>query len=103
MRQVRTARRHEIPQRPPLRLSVGQHAHAGERDGTWPEFVFVTAEHGSGWVPARRPSSDSGPVVVTTSYDTTELATRAGDVLRFWRRTCRAAGSGGADTTARRG
>jgi hypothetical protein len=81
MRQVRTAPGARDPQRPPLRLSVGQHVHAGERDGTWPEFVFVTAEHGSGWVPARHLSSDSGPVVVTTPYDTTELATRASDVL----------------------
>lgn len=76
------ARAHETPERPPLRLSVGQHVHAGERDpNTWPEFVFVTADSGAGWVPARHVSVDAGAAVVTTPYDTTELATHPGEVL----------------------
>jgi hypothetical protein len=43
---------HEIPDRPPLRLLAGEVVQAGDRDSEWPEFVFVTASHGAGWVPA---------------------------------------------------
>lgn len=76
---ARTA--HEVPDRPPLQLSVGDPVRAGERDTEWPEFVFVTAEHGAGWVPARYLSQPTGPAVVQTAYDTTELPTRAGELL----------------------
>jgi variant SH3 domain-containing protein len=72
---------HEIPARGPLRLVVGDEVQVGERDTEWPEFVFVTAAHGSGWVPARHLSSDTGEVVVRIAYDTTELPTREGEVL----------------------
>jgi hypothetical protein len=72
---------HEIPDRAPLRLSVGQHVQVGERDTEWPEFVFVTAQHGSGWVPARHLSAQSGSAVVRAAYDTTELPTETGEVL----------------------
>ena len=54
---------------------------AGDRDTEWPEFVFVTAAHGTGWVPARHLSQPFGPAVVQTAYDTTELPTRVGEVL----------------------
>jgi len=74
-------RAHQIPERPPLRLAVGEHVEVGERDREWPEFVFVTASHGSGWVPARHLSASSGTAVVQTPYDTTELPTQHGDVL----------------------
>lgn len=53
----------------------------GDRDTEWPEFVFVAAAHGTGWVPARHLSEPSGPAVVQTAYDTSELPTRVGDVL----------------------
>ena len=53
----------------------------GDRDIAWPEFVFVTASHGSGWVPARHLSAPSGTALVLTAYDTTELPTHVGDVL----------------------
>ncbi len=54
----------------------------GERDTEWPEFVFVTAAHGSGWVPARHLLSvSSGLAEVVMPYDTTELPTEAGQVL----------------------
>lgn len=72
---------HEVPDRAPLRLSVGDHVAVGERDTEWPEFVFVTAESGTGWVPARHLSQPSGAAVVQTAYDTTELPTRPGDPL----------------------
>lgn len=72
---------HHVPQRLPVRLTVGEHVDAGERDTEWPEFVFVTASHGSGWVPARHLSAPSGTAVVLRAYDTTELPTQRGDVL----------------------
>jgi hypothetical protein len=72
---------HQIPDRAPLRLSVGQRVDAGDRDTEWPEFVFVTAPQGAGWVPARHLSAPSGSAVVETGYDTTELPTQAGDML----------------------
>ncbi|MDJ0925961.1 MAG: hypothetical protein QNJ77_15525, partial [Acidimicrobiia bacterium] len=69
---------HEIPDRPAIRIQVGQIVAAGERDTQWPEFVFITCEEGAGWVPARYLSGDSGPVIVHTPYDTTELPVVAG-------------------------
>jgi len=72
---------HQIPERPPLRLTISEQVEVGERDTEWPEFVFVTAVHGAGWVPARHLSASSGTAVVLTPYDTTELRTQRGDVL----------------------
>jgi hypothetical protein len=77
---ARTA--HEIPQRDPLQLTIGEHVQVGERDTVWPEFVFVSASHGSGWVPARYLSESSGQAVVITAYDTTELPTEVGEVVQ---------------------
>lgn len=82
MRRVVARTAHEIPQRAPLKLSVGQQVQVGERDTTWPEFVFVTAGHGSGWVPARHLSQSSRRATVLTAYDTTELPTEVGEVLQ---------------------
>jgi hypothetical protein len=53
----------------------------GDRDTEWPEFVFVTAAHGTGWVPARHLSEAAGRALVTTAYDTTELTTRTREVV----------------------
>lgn len=83
VRVVRARTAHQISDRPPIRVSVGEHVSVGERDGEWPEFVFVTRANGSGWVPARHLSSNSGEAVVRTAYDTTELPTRAGDLLQI--------------------
>ncbi|MDQ2728585.1 MAG: SH3 domain-containing protein [Actinomycetota bacterium] len=76
---VRTA--HDIPDRPPLRLAVGDEVQVGKRDNEWPHFVFVTVPRGSGWVPGRYLSRSSGLAVVRTPYDTTELPTEVGEVL----------------------
>lgn len=81
VKRVVTRAAHEIRDRPPLQLSVGEEVRLGDYDATWPKFVFVTAEHGSGWVPARHLSESSGTAVVETAYDTTELPTLVGDVL----------------------
>ncbi len=73
---------HRIPDRDPIRLELGDEVDAGaERDLDWPEFVFVHAATGSGWVPARYLSRTGGRATVTTPYDTTELPTEKGDVL----------------------
>jgi hypothetical protein len=77
---------HEISERPPLQVDVGDQVEVvGERDAQWPEFVFVKAEAGSGWVPARHLSRDSGHAVVEVPYDTTELPTEAGESLEVVR------------------
>jgi hypothetical protein len=81
MKQVVARVAHEIPDRAPLQIAPGTEVTAGERDSEWPEFVFVTASGGTGWVPARYLSQPSGRVIVTTAYDTTELPTQVGEVL----------------------
>jgi hypothetical protein len=72
---------HEIPERRPLQLAVGEAVEIGERSAQWPTFVFVTTRTGSGWVPARHLSAASGSAVVREAYDTTELPTQVGDRL----------------------
>ncbi|MGH7722287.1 MAG: GNAT family N-acetyltransferase [Candidatus Dormibacteria bacterium] len=80
-RQVRALVAHQVPDRNPLHLSVGERVEVGDRDREWPEFVFVTAAHGSGWVPSRHLSNSAGTAIVETAYNTTELPTEAGEVL----------------------
>jgi uncharacterized protein YgiM (DUF1202 family) len=74
---------HEVPDRRPLQLVAGERVNATERSSEWREHVFVTAEDGAGagWVPVRHLSGSSGMVTVRTAYDTTELATSAGEQL----------------------
>jgi SH3-like domain-containing protein len=72
---------HEIPDRSPLQLVAGERVDASERSSEWREHVFVTAAGGAGWVPVRSLSGSSGMVTVRTAYDTTELATSAGEPL----------------------
>jgi hypothetical protein len=81
VREVVAKMAHEIPQRTPLQLAVGERVQIGERDAEWREFVFLTATHGCGWVPARHLSTVAGTALVTTAYDTTELPTHVGEVL----------------------
>ncbi|MEI2776593.1 MAG: SH3 domain-containing protein [Tetrasphaera sp.] len=81
MRRVTARTAHDIPERPPLRVAPGEQVECGRRDETWPEFVFVTTAHGSGWVPARHLLGDEGPTEVVAAYDTTELPTEVGQVL----------------------
>jgi hypothetical protein len=81
MTTVRAVKAHAIPGRPPIQVTPGQNVQAGEHDTTWPAFVFVTANDGSGWVPARHIDASSEPAVVLAPYDTTELATIVGEPL----------------------
>lgn len=78
---ARSTAPHELPQRAPIRLAAGEPVMVGDRDTEWPEFLFVTCAHGSGWVPARHLSSHQGAAVVETAYDTTELAVAADEEL----------------------
>jgi hypothetical protein len=76
---------HEIPERAPIRVAVGERVGVGEPDGEWPAFVFVTTRRGSGWVPERHLDRDGPVAVVTEAYDTTELPTRRGERLEVLR------------------
>jgi hypothetical protein len=75
--------RHVPSERPPITVFPGDSVTVGERDTDWPAFVFVTAESGAGWVPSRYLSAESGDARVLVAYDTTELATEAGDVVEI--------------------
>ncbi len=81
MRMVVARVAHQIPERSPLHLAVGQRVEVGDRDTEWPEFVFVNAANGCGWVPARHLSASSGSAIVVAAYDTTELPTQIGERL----------------------
>lgn len=83
MKRVRAVRAHVIPDRPPISVAAGEGVEVGERDTTWPAFAFVTTAGGSGWVPARYIAHDAGTGdgVMLEPYDTTELATVAGELL----------------------
>lgn len=72
---------HEIPERAPIRISPGDRVEVGERDTTWPSFVFITTAAGSGWVPERHLTGDRPTATVLSSYDTQELPVSAGERL----------------------
>lgn len=86
MTTLRATVAHTIPQRPPIQVVPGQLVQAGQHDTEWPAFVFVTTDAGAGWVPERHLDTSSDPAVVVTAYDTTELATAAGDELTLLER-----------------
>ena len=75
---VRAKADHEVPERAPIQIFPGDVVTALRRDTTWPEFVYIVADRGEGWVPARHLSGAAGRVTVQVAYDTTELPLRAG-------------------------
>ena len=81
MAKLRATTIHTIPHRPPIQVRPGQPVRAGERDTDWPAFVYVTTGDGAGWIPERYLDTSCDPAIVSTSYDTTELATAAGEEL----------------------
>jgi len=103
MTRLRATAPHEIPDRPPIQVVPGQQVQVGQRDTEWPAFVFITTGNGAGWVPERYLDTSSDPAEAITSYDTTELATTAGEELILierddpsgWARVRNAAGSEG--------
>ncbi|SDT60180.1 SH3 domain-containing protein [Jiangella sp. DSM 45060] len=72
---------HEIPERAAIRIEPGETVEVGERDTTWPAFVFVTTTSGSGWVPERHLNDERPRAVVVHGYDTQELPVSAGERL----------------------
>jgi hypothetical protein len=86
MTTLRAAAAHPIPQRLPIQVVPGQQVHVGQHDTDWPAFVFVTTDDGAGWVPERYLDTSRDPAVVVTAYDTTELATAAGEELTLLER-----------------
>jgi hypothetical protein len=76
---------HEIPDRPPIQLDIGERVEVGQRDDDWPAFVFASSARGSGWVPERHLDRDGSVAVVTEAYDTTELPTHEGEELEVLR------------------
>ena len=103
MTTLRATASHEIPDRPPIQVVSGQQVQVGQRDTEWPAFVFITTGNGAGWVPERYLDTSSDPPQAITSYDTTELATTAGEELTLieqdgpsgWARVRNTAGSEG--------
>ena len=85
MTRLRATAAHTIPQRPPIRVTPGQRVQAGQQDTDWPAFVFITTDDGAGWVPGRHLDTSADPAVVITAYETTELATIAGEELTLIR------------------
>jgi len=86
MTRLRATAAHTIPERPPIRVTPGQQVQAGQRDSDWPAFVFITTDDGAGWVPERYLDTSADPALVVTAYDTTELATAAGEELTLLER-----------------
>ena len=84
MTRVRAVAGHVTSGVPPIRITSGDTATVTDQTAEhWRAFVHIrTSAGGSGWVPARYVSSDSpGPTTVLVEYETTELATQAGDEL----------------------
>jgi hypothetical protein len=74
---------HAVPERAPHRFEVGDPVSVGTRDTEWPAFVFVTAERGSGWVPARHIDTTSSPPTMRATYDTQELPASEGETVQL--------------------
>lgn len=72
---------HAVPERAPHRFEVGDPVSVGTRDTEWPAFVFVTAEQGSGWVPARKIDMAAATPTMRAAYDTQELPASEGDTV----------------------
>src|SRR5262249_32011472 len=81
MTRLRATTPHQIPNRPPIQVVPGQQVQVGQRNTEWPAFVFITTGNGAGWVPESYLDTSSDPAEALTGYDTTELATTAGEEL----------------------
>jgi hypothetical protein len=103
MTRLRATTPPQIPDQPPIQVVPGQQVQVGQRDTEWTAFVFITTGDDAGWVPERYLDTSSDPAAALTSYDTSELATTAGEELILierddpsdWARVRNAAGSEG--------
>lgn len=74
-------RDHEIPDSAPLRIEPGDRVRVGERDRTWPAFVFVTTDDSEGWMPERYLDESRPEATANAPYDSTEIPVRTGDAV----------------------
>ncbi|WP_058833768.1 SH3 domain-containing protein [Luteimonas abyssi] len=80
MRRARILADHRPPDRPPIRIRVGEQVTLGERDTEWPDFVWtVNAAGDGGWVPASLFDRAHGTATALDDYDTRELSVAAGE------------------------
>ncbi|MFG2100998.1 SH3 domain-containing protein [Micromonospora echinaurantiaca] len=82
---VRLVQDHRAPDRPALRVKIGDVVTLGKNDEeTWPAFIWAVDAAGvGGWVPERyfRRLDEAGAAEVVHDYDTTELSADEGSVV----------------------
>lgn len=84
MRYARVVAPHRAPDRPAIRIARGDRVTLGDRDVTWPDFVWTTiAEGHDGWVPASLFDGEHGAATALADYDTLELDADPGERLRL--------------------
>ncbi|TYT27075.1 peptide-binding protein [Luteimonas viscosa] len=81
MARARATSVHRAPDRPALRIGIGDRVVLGERDDEWPQFVWATATGIGGWIPATLFDAEHGPATALAAYDTTELDVDPGEPL----------------------
>jgi len=82
MKRARVVAEHRAPDRPSIRVAPGDAVTLGDRDETWPQFVWTTLSSGlGGWIPWMLFDRDQGEAIVQTEYDTRELDADVGDLL----------------------
>ena len=86
MQRARVIAAHRVPDRPPIRIATGDPVTLGERDSDWPNFVWTTLAQGlGGWIPAVLFDNEVGEATALGDYDTRELATDIGEIVRVHR------------------
>lgn len=88
MKRARVIATHRAPDRPAIRVTVGDRVTLGERDTDWPHFVWATLASGlGGWIPAAMFDAERGAATALDDYDTLELDAEAGEVLTLHHET----------------
>jgi hypothetical protein len=82
MKRARVIAAHRAPDRPPIQVAPGDEVTLGDRDDTWPQFVWTTLANGlGGWIPWVLFDREQGAATAHTEYDTRELDADVGDLL----------------------
>ncbi len=82
MLRARVAAAHRAPERPAIRVTIGDRVTLGERDTDWPQFVWAMLASGlGGWIPAAMFDAERGPARALDDYDTRELDAGEGELL----------------------